>query len=125
MEYFYTSEQKQILAPDVQEPTKDFHDNWYLIYLKLLETRKENIKLKLQEHNIINVDIDKLVEECLLLQMSLPFIEYNPHTNDMMFKSLTYITEYNQDKIVLCSRKEGFIKAITLAIEFANKRDKK
>lgn len=45
----WSEEEKQMLAPDVVEPTKDFHSNWRILYYKLLDTREELYRLTNKE----------------------------------------------------------------------------
>jgi len=53
----WTDEEKKFYAPDVEEPTNYFHDNWRIIYYKFLEARKELFEIK-GENRQLGIDKD-------------------------------------------------------------------
>ena len=73
----------------------------------------------------MNNPIDIKIAQLLELTDNFLIVEFYSHTNKFMYKIYNEFTEYNSDKMVLCTVEEGIEEALNLAIPYIAKKKAK
>lgn len=81
----------------------------------------QNIHITIEPPTYTNEYINERVIKFLQTGVKLPFIEYYSHNEGECYKILNPYTKYSQEKVVLCSIREGFMKALEKAFPIAQK----
>lgn len=87
---------------------------------KVLEGIKSKNNIRPKKDELI-LTIDNKIKQLREITTEQPFIEYYTHSGCEMWKINNEFTNYNQDKLVLCSVEEGFEKALDIAITYIDK----
>lgn len=84
---------------------------------KVLEGIKSKNHIRPKKDELI-LTIDDKIKQLRKITTELPYIEFYTHSGCEMWKINNEFTNYNQDKLVLCTVEEGFEKALDFAISF-------
>lgn len=87
---------------------------------KVLEGIKSKNNIRPKKDELI-LTIDDKIKQLREITTELPYIEFYAHSGCEMWKINNEFTNYNQDKLVLCSVEEGFEKALDFAISYIDK----
>ena len=87
---------------------------------KVLEGIKSRNNIRPKKDELI-LTIDDKIKQLREITTEQPFIEFYTHSECEMWKINNEFTNYNQDKLVLCTVEEGFEKALDIAITYIDK----